>query len=135
MDSLVSRNVTINRQSNKRTRAEKRKSFNFAIVNARSLPPKVNSLVELFDEYEWTFALITETWMTDGPISEETKRELRGGHGIEIFCTNRPGKNGRNSGGGTAVAIKKSRAAFKPFVVKRNGCEITVVKGLSLIHI
>ena len=34
-------------------------------TNARSLCPKINSMVDYFNELECTFAIVTETWMSD----------------------------------------------------------------------
>ena len=35
-------------------------------TNARSLCPKIESLIDCFDEMEGTVGVITETWLADG---------------------------------------------------------------------
>jgi len=35
-------------------------------TNARSLCPKINSMTDYFNDLGCTFAIITETWLSDG---------------------------------------------------------------------
>ena len=37
--------------------------FGFGFTNARSIIPKIDSLVNYFDEHKLTFVMITETWL------------------------------------------------------------------------
>ena len=73
--------------------------------------------------------MISETWFAEGRVFDETLRELKHGHGIDMICTNRKGASGRNSGGGTSIAYRKSKMSLKTFPVRRNGFELTVAKG------
>ena len=138
-ESNISNEITNHvRQSNKQDRL--RKSVNsFAIINARSLPPKIDSLAEFFEEEDWSFAMLTETWLIDGPVCEGTKEELGNQHGIELITLNRREKAGRNTGGGVALAYKKSKITLTNYPARKNGCEFLIAKGrfggLSLIHI
>ena len=45
-----------------------RNKFDLTLINtnARSLCPKVNSLITCFEELEASLAIVTETWLTDG---------------------------------------------------------------------
>lgn len=101
----------------------------FALINARSLAPKVASLIENFEERSWNCALITESWLVNGPLTEGVTEELLHGHGIGLLTQNRPGKNGRNSGGGVAIAYKRSTMSLSNFTVRKSGCEILVARG------
>ena len=40
-------------------------TLNFCYTNARSLPPKINNLVQVFDNFDLHFAAISETWMCE----------------------------------------------------------------------
>ena len=48
-----------------------------ALINARSLAPKLESLAENFSERDWTFAIITETWLVKGRILDGVIDELK----------------------------------------------------------
>ena len=41
----------------------RRNKMNFALANVRSLIPKMDSLIDYFNEYDPTFCMITETWI------------------------------------------------------------------------
>ena len=101
------------------------KNYNFAVINARSLAPKIVSLSENFHERNWTMAFITETWFSDGPVFDHTKAELLHDHGIDLICTNRSGK----TNGGTAIAFRKSMISLQNYPTRKNGCEVAVAKG------
>ena len=101
----------------------------FAVVNARSLAPKLDSLVENFEELDIAFAIVTETWFVEGPIYNQSVEELNLGHGIASICHNRKASAGRNTGGGVAIMAKKSLVSLANYPIKRNGCEIVVGKG------
>ena len=40
--------------------------FTFLNTNARSLSPKMNSLLDCFEEMDAAFAVVTKTWFSDG---------------------------------------------------------------------
>ena len=121
-----SKNVT-KQNKNKRHQLRKKK-YDFALFNARSLTPKIKSVSENFDEREWAFAIATETWFVDGDPFEETKRDLKNGCGIDSICANRNATRGRNSGGGAAILFKRSKVSLKQYPIKRSGCEIVATK-------
>ena len=107
----------------------RKKNLPFAIINARSLAPKLASLTEHFEEYEWALAVVSETWFVEGPIFDETVRELSLGHGLETISQNRKPKHGRNSGGGVSIIWRKSKIRLKVYPSRKNGCEIVTAKG------
>ena len=49
---------------------DKSDNMEFILTNARSLQPKLVSLVDYFDELRITFALITETWLKKDTLVE-----------------------------------------------------------------
>ena len=102
--------------------------MNFAVINARSATPKIDSIIENFNERDWDFAIISETWFVKGPVFESTIEELERGHGIGAICQNRCTKTGRNTGGGIAILFKKKRLSMKSYPFRRDGSEIIVGK-------
>ena len=73
-------------------------------TNARSLCPKINSLLDTMEELEASVAVVTETWLADGVTLEEDKQDLLLGAGISMLCKNRPCDNrGQAYGGGSGT--------------------------------
>lgn len=103
--------------------------MNFAVINAQTVLPKIDSLVENFEERELNFAIVTETWFVHGPLYEQALVDLGAGHNINAVCQNRKATVGRNTAGGVAVFYRRSKVTLKTFPFKRNGCEIVAVKG------
>ena len=60
----------------------------FMFTNARSLPPKIKSLVEYFDLFKLSFAIITESWLASGTNLEEELRELEYGTSLKLIYKN-----------------------------------------------
>ena len=53
-------------------------------TNACSLCPKMNSLIDYFNELDTTFAIVTETWLSDGHGLEKYLRDLQDGSGLTM---------------------------------------------------
>ena len=83
--------------------------INIVNTNARSLRPKIPSLVQCFLNLALTFAIITETWFASGIGLELESERLLLGHGLGIKCLNRPPVNGL-SHGGVAIVYRESIA-------------------------
>ena len=77
--------------------------FNLINTNARSLCPKVNSLLDCFDEMGVSLAVITETWLADGQGLDEDVDDLLEGAGLGMLYRNRPPGRRGTSHGGVAV--------------------------------
>ena len=55
-------------------------------TNARSLCPKIHSLIDCFEDLQLTFATITETWLCDGEgLDEEDLSDLALGAGTVSY--------------------------------------------------
>ena len=50
-------------------------------TNARSLCPKIESLIDCFDEMNGTIGVITETWLADGDTLQTDIEDLSNGAG------------------------------------------------------
>lgn len=78
-------------------------------TNARSLGPKIGSLVDCMCETEARLAVVTETWFKEGQSLEELKEKLLEESGIGMICLNREPNSNGVAYGGVAVLWKTSR--------------------------
>lgn len=90
-------------------------SMNYINTNARSLRPKITSLVDAFNDLDLTFSVITETWFSDGSKLERESEDLLLGKGLNAVTLNRPPGNAGYSHGGVAVIYRDSLAKAAPF--------------------
>lgn len=98
--------------------------FNFAFTNARSMSPKVESIIETFNETDVSLMVITETWLHGEKPEEEMVDILENGHGIKIIRRNR-----KSRGGGVAILHKPSVIDLKEYRFKRKSHELAAAKG------
>ena len=82
-------------------------------TNARSLCPKINSLVDCFTDLRAAIGIITETWLTDGDTLEEDIANLTLGTGLQMLYRNREANDQGFSHGGVAVVFKESMVSLK----------------------
>ena len=102
--------------------------ISFLLTNARSLTPKIGSLIEYFDERDLTFALVTETWFTSGRATENNIADLS--VGVEIATINKNRHHTvKKRGGGVALLYHKQRCSFKERKIKGNKYEIVCAIG------
>ena len=95
----------------------------FAVVNSRSLFPKMAYCVQIFDSLSLDVMAICETWEKVGPCldKEAILQELSGLHGIEFL--GQPRTNCRKSrGGGCGILYRKSKfnAVKVPLALPKN---------------
>ena len=89
--------------------------LNYLNTNARSLRPKITSLIDAFENLDLTFAVITETWFTNGSkLQLESENRLLG-HGLNNIVRNRPAGRAGFSHGGVAVIYNNSSASATTF--------------------
>ena len=87
--------------------------LNYVNTNARSLRPKITSLIDAFSQLDLTFSVVTETWFTDGSKLELESEDLLLGHGLAALTLNRPAGRAGYSHGGVAIIYKDSAATAK----------------------
>ena len=90
-------------------------------TNARSLCPKIDSMIDNFNELDCTFAIITESWLSDGEHLENDMKDLQDGAGITMLCRNRPQNHRGVAHGGGSVWARDSRARVVPFKLHNPG--------------
>ena len=57
-------------------------------TNARSLCPKISSLIDCYNDMNASVGVITETWLTDGESLEEEVEDLTLGTGLRMLYKN-----------------------------------------------
>ena len=87
----------------------------FLNTNARSLNPKILSLVNNFNELECTFAVVTETWLKDSEKLKSDCQNLKDGAGMSIIYKNRPKNNRGVAHGGICIIARDTRAKLSKF--------------------
>ena len=61
--------------------------FTIMNTNARSLTPKIQSFIDNFHELDANVAIVTETWLADGPSLEADLDDLLLGTGIDLITS------------------------------------------------
>ena len=84
-------------------------------TNARSLRPKIPSLIDSFTDLDLMFAVITETWFTDGETLEIESENLLLGAGISMLTRSRPPGRAGFSHGGVAILAKDNQTKLIPY--------------------
>ena len=98
--------------------------MNYALANARSLMPKIESLINYFDEYGLSFCVTTETWIQGNRENNRAINDLLDGSHIEMIRRDR----GRR-GGGVAISYDTRKAKLKKYVIPNNRFEIVCAVG------
>ena len=86
--------------------------FTLINTNARSLCPKINSLLDCFEEMNVDVAVVTETWLSDGESLQDDISDLSHGAGLGMICKNRPVNNRGFSHGGVAIMYQTGTSNF-----------------------
>ena len=86
--------------------------FTLINTNARSLCPKVNSLIDCCSELDCHLAVVTETWLGDSPSEAQDLEDLRLSTGIATIALNRPPVGGVTYGG-VAIMYREASLTLK----------------------
>ena len=141
-DSQKPRNALINCEKNRPNienntnnklivRKQKRRiTLKVGLSNARSLWPKMASLVEFFAETDSDMAVISETWFFKSEALSNLSARVGDEHGLGLInhCRKRL-KNRPNPGGGVSIIFRKNKLNMKPLAVNVKGKEICVAEG------
>ena len=63
--------------------------LNVILTNARSLSPKIKSLIDYLSELEVTAAIVSESWMKDGADLDSDLLDLEKGTALKMIYKNR----------------------------------------------
>ena len=97
-------------------------TLNIACTNARSVVEKVDSLVTLFEEMKLSFALLTETWLTNKVCSRRKLEDLTTGAEISFIRRDRGSR-----GGGVAIAYNPNKIKLTKLQVPQNSVNAEIV--------
>ena len=123
--------VSLNDGNGKSTTINNVSKVKFLLTNARSLSPKIESLQNNFTEHQLDFALITESWLSDGEVLNRDVIDLEYGTNLKILYKNRPRRptNTRVVGGGVSIVYDKSKCSFRERKIGGNKFELVVAVG------
>ena len=132
--SITPDNSPSNDQSNKNEIKRLNKnpavsSFRYILTNARSLTPKIESLLDFFDELDLQMAIITESWLKPGKDLERSLRDLEDGERLKIIHKSRPSKRNRTAGCGVAIAFNQDKLKLTERPIKAGRAEIICATG------
>ena len=99
------------------------KFIQFTVINtnARSLCPKINSLIDCCDEMKADIAIVTETWLADGEGLEEDQEDLVHCAGIGMLYKNRaPNTSGAGTWGCRGV-LQEEQGGTESFQDAQSG--------------
>ena len=105
-------------------------SVRLLLTNARSLKPKIGSLVEAFQSLNLNAASVTETWFKGGKGLRDDLRDLEGRSGIRVLHKSRDGRSNKR-GGGVALAFRTANSNFRARNLKQmsKGFEVLCAVG------
>lgn len=84
-------------------------------TNARSLRPKITSLIDSIRELEASFAVVTETWFSEDSRLELEAENLLLGSGISMLTKNRELTDRGIAHGGVAILARDNVTKMKVF--------------------
>ena len=124
-------NISLTSQE-RRTINKNKRMISIILTSARSLLPKLNSLLGYINELDAAITLITETWLKINVKSKNLEINLNEGHGLGIINKPRPQKSDGKTinGGGVAIIFDRSKISLKPYPVKmRQAHKIVAATG------
>ena len=104
----------------------------FLLTNARSIKPKMASLLDSFGSLNLHFACITETWYAGGRELRDHIIDIEGAAGIKILHKSRDGRS-KKRGGGVAIAFNSALCNFKQRQLKCVGKEHEVMCAVGKV--
>ena len=129
--------VTQLHNSNEENLTKTHNELRILLANARSLSPKIKSLVENFELLNLNAALITESWLSNGKTLQNDLFDLEHGTGLAMICKNRNNRTrvvsrtggGPKRGGGVAIVFHKHRMNLREQKIPANKYEMVCGSG------
>ena len=100
-------------------------SFTCVLINARSVLPKIQSLIGTMNELEADLALVTETWLTGSNTEQSELEDIANQVGLVINHLPRAAR----VGGGVAIVHRKSRISVTRCKMPQSRFEIMATIG------
>ena len=107
------------------------------LTNARSLNPKLCSLIEFFKELDVTAGIITESWFVDGPELDKDLLDLELGTGLKAIYKNRTKAKKKTHrygtanqrGGGVVIVFNSNEINLVEHKIQGNTYELVAATG------
>ena len=93
----------------------KRERLTILNTKARSLVPKIDSLIDNFNQLACTLGIVTETWLADGGDLENKLEDLQDGMGISLLHKNRRRNHRGTAHGGVCILARSSKVKLTRF--------------------
>ena len=107
----------------------------FFLSNARSLVPKITSLIDYMYDLRCDFTMITETWFRGSRQLNAELGDIENATGIKLICKHRPAKSSKGIvGGGVAIAFNTARCSLKRKMVKTSHEIVCAVGKIAKIE-
>ena len=104
-------------------------------TNARSLCPKIDSLLDCITETESAISIVTETWMKDGKELEQLTQDLSLGAGVGMCNRNRQPNDRVFAHGGVAILWKENTCRLQEIKLKvPNAAAYEVLTTTGALH-
>ena len=112
-------------------------NINFILTNARSLAPKIESLITTFEELDVAVGIVTESWLKDSKELDRDLKDLELGRSIKLIYKNRTKKRKNatryntkpSRGGGVAIVFNCAKTNLKENKIKGNTFELVSAVG------
>ena len=100
-----------------------KRDVKFLLSNCRSVILKTESILDMFENCDNDFAILTETWTNEGNQAR-IEEDFRKGKGLNVLMSSREGKRG----GGLAVVFRQNKLSFTKHDFFTGQFEILAVK-------
>ena len=112
-DSVLDDIVDSDNEPDEERNKDEQPMINIVNTNARSLCPKIHSLIDCLEEMDATLGIVTETWLADGESLQRDLRDLALGAGLNMECLNRKPNDRGVAHGGVAVVSSSACCSLK----------------------
>ena len=109
---LLKETECTNNNGLQRIKSVTKDNVRFMLTNARSLKPKILSMIDAFTSLDLHFAAITETWFRSRAALRDSLEDIKCLTGIKILHKSRDGRS-RRVPGGVAFAFDSKTCNFK----------------------
>ena len=104
--------------------------LNYAVTNSRSLIPKIDSVVNYFEEHSLSFMIVTETWLKRNTETDEILQELQNGAHLNLIRKDRTSRRG----GGVAILYDNREAKLSKYQIPGIGASHEIVCAMGNIN-
>ena len=132
MDDSILDEIDSETSSQPETNNKTVKPITIITTNARSLCPKIDSLVDCMEEMDSAIGMIPETWLADSPSLGTDIDELRALTGLNLIYRNRDPNSNGVAHGGVAIVFREEACSMKEIKLD-NPDNYEIVAGLATL--